>query len=107
MTSLRAMHDMGGLDLGAIDRSEHPRTLYELRVDAILMLLTSPACGAFKVDALRRAIEEFSQQDYDHLPYYDRWLQALTNLLVEQQVLSRSEIDARLESIATELAHER
>jgi hypothetical protein len=36
MTSKRAMHDIGGLDLGPIDRSEHPRTLYELRVDAIV-----------------------------------------------------------------------
>jgi len=106
MTSERAMHDVGGLDLGPIDRSEHPRTLYELRVDAILILLTSPACGAFKVDGLRRAIEEFSQADYDHLPYYDRWLQALTNLLVEQQVLSRTEIDVRLASITTELVNE-
>jgi len=105
MTGERAMHDIGGLDLGPIDRSEHPRTLYELRVDAILMLLTSPGCGAFKVDALRRAIEEFSQADYDHLPYYDRWLQALTNLLVEQQVLDRAEIDARIAAIAAELAH--
>jgi hypothetical protein len=104
MTSERAMHDIGGLDLGPIDRSEHPRTLYELRVDAILMLLTSPACGAFKTDALRRAIEEFSQADYDHLPYYDRWLQALTNLLVEQHVLGRAEIEARVAAITKELA---
>ena len=105
MTSTRAMHDIGGLDLGPIDRSEHPRTLHELRVDAILILLTSPACGAFKVDALRRAIEEFSQVDYDHLPYYDRWLQALTNLLIEQHVLSRGEIDARVAAITAEAAH--
>ena len=32
---------------------------------------------AILASALRRAIEEFSQADYDHLPYYDRWLQAL------------------------------
>lgn len=104
MTSERAMHDIGGLDLGPIDRTEHPRTLYELRVDAMLMLLTGPACGAFKTDALRRAIEEFSQEDYDHLPYYDRWLQAITNLLVEQQVLKRDEIEARVAAITQELA---
>lgn len=104
MTSTRAMHDIGGLDFGPIDRTEHPRTLYELRVDAMLMLLTGPACGAFRTDALRRAIEEFSQEDYDHLPYYDRWLQAITNLLVEQQVLTRDEIAARVAAIRRGLA---
>jgi hypothetical protein len=104
MTRERAMHDIGGLDLGPIDREEHPRTLYELRVDAMLMLLTSPACGAFKTDALRRAIEEFSRPDYEDLPYYDRWLQAISRLLVEQNVLAQDEIDARVAAI-TEAAH--
>ena len=100
MTDGRAMHDLGGLDLGPIDRAEHPRTLYEQRVDALVMLLTSPSVGAFKVDALRRAIEEFSRADYEHLPYYDRWMQAIARLLVEQRVLDQAELDARLAAVA-------
>lgn len=101
----RAMHDLGGLDLGPIDRTEHPRTLYEQRVDALVMLLTNPAIGAFKVDALRRAIEEFSRQDYEHLPYYDRWMQAISRLLVEQGVLTEQEIAARIAALEAEDAH--
>ena len=34
-------HDLGGSPLGSVDRSEHPRTLYEMRVDAMVMLLTN------------------------------------------------------------------
>ncbi len=101
----RAMHDLGGLDLGPIDRTEHPRTLYEQRVDAMLMLLTGPACGAFKVDALRRAIEEFSRADYEHLPYYDRWMQAIARLLVEQGVLGEAEIAERMTALEKEAGH--
>ena len=95
----RGHHDLGGLALGPIDRSEHPRTLYEMRVDAMLMLLTSPGCGAFKVDALRRAIETYTRVEYETLPYYDRWMKAIRVLLVEQGVLTDAQIDARLERL--------
>lgn len=89
-------HDVGGRRLGPIDRSEHPRTLYEMRVDAMVILLSSPGCGAFKVDALRRAIENYTTFEYENLPYYDRWIKAIRQLLIEQQVLSHEQIDERI-----------
>jgi len=92
-------HDLGGALLGAIDRHEHPRTLYEMRVDAMLMRLTHPSCGAFRVDALRRAIENYSRLEYEGLPYYDRWIKAVRQLLVEQGILTDSQIDERIEQI--------
>jgi hypothetical protein len=65
----------------------------------MLMLLTSPGCGAFKVDALRRAIETYTREEYETLPYYDRWMKAIRVLLVEQGVLTDAQIDARLERL--------
>lgn len=97
----RRQHDLGGLELGPIDRHEHPRTLFEMRVDAMLMLLTHPSCGAFKVDAMRRAVENYSRLDYEQLPYYQRWLKAIRQLLVEQGVLTDEAIDARLALLRT------
>ena len=35
----RAVHDVGGLDLGAIDRTEHDPAQWEKRVDAMMNLL--------------------------------------------------------------------
>ena len=92
----RRQHDLGGLELGPIDRHEHPRTLFEMRVYAMLMLLTHPNCAAFKVDALRRAVENYSKLDYEQLPYYQRWLKAIRQLLVEQGVLTDAQIESRL-----------
>ena len=103
-TLARRLHDLGGLELGAIDRHEHPRTLFEMRVDAMLMLLTSPACGAIKVDAMRRAIENYSKLEYETLPYYERWLKAVRQLLVEQGILSDAQIDERIELIRRQRA---
>ena len=99
----RGVHDIGGLPAGMIDRSEHPRTLYEQRVDALVMLLSHPDRGAFKVDALRRAIEEFNAKDYATLRYYDKWMRAVRVLVVELGILTDAEIDARVAEIHKQL----
>src|ERR1043165_9809446 len=60
----RATHDVGGLEFGAIDRSEHDLALWEKRTDAMLILLVGPKKGAFAIDAHRRVIEDYGQQTY-------------------------------------------
>jgi len=92
----RTIQDVGGLDFGKIDRSEHDLALWEKRTDAMLILLTGPKRAAFKIDALRRAIESYSQQDYDRIGYYDKWIRAIRNLIVEQEIVSAKEIEARV-----------
>ena len=95
----RGVHDVGGLPGGEINREEIPETLFEKRVDALVMLLTNPKLGAFKVDALRRAVESNSVEDYANLMYYQKWMRAIRKLLVEQSVLTDAEIDARIVQI--------
>lgn len=94
----RTMHDVGGLDFGAIDRSEHDLALWERRVDAMMILLYAKR-GIFKVDAMRRAIEDYGAQTYDSTTYYEKWTWAMRNLLVEQDVLTAKEIDAALKRV--------
>ena len=84
----RAVHDVGGLEFGAVDRSEHDLALWEKRTDALLILLVGPKKGAFKIDAMRRVIEDYGQQDYDRIGYYDKWIRALRNLVVEQEIVT-------------------
>ncbi len=91
----RAVHDVGGLDFGPIDRHEHDLAQWERRVDAMMILLYAGK-GAFKVDALRRMIEDYGQQEYDRTTYYEKWVRALRNLVVEQQVLSAAEVETKM-----------
>lgn len=95
----RGIHDLGGLDLGPIDRTEHDPVLWQKRVDAMLILLVAPKRAIFTVDALRRVIEEYRQQDYDQIGYYDKWIKAMRNLLVEQEVLTPAEVQARMADV--------
>ena len=96
----RTIQDVGGLEFGPVDRQEHDLALWEKRTDAMLNLLTGPKKSAFKIDALRRTIESYSQQDYDRIGYYDKWIRAIRNLVVEQEVLSAEEIEARMAELA-------
>lgn len=99
----RAVHDVGGLDFGPIDRSEHDLALWEKRVDAMLILLVGPKKGAFKIDAMRRVIEDYGEQQYDQTTYYEKWVRAIRNLIVEQGLVSAAEIDARVEEVRQRL----
>ena len=60
----RKVNDVGGLPGSNLNLEEHDPTLHEKRIDAMLMLLTSPDINAFSVDSLRRAIEENTADDY-------------------------------------------
>ena len=93
------MHDIGGLSLGPIDRSEHDLALWEKRTDAMLMLLGDNKRRVLSVDAHRRMIESYGEQEYDRITYYEKWIRAIRNLLVEQEVLTRDEIEARVADV--------
>ena len=95
----RAVHDVGGLDFGAIERAEHDPAQWEKRVDAMMILLYAKK-HLWTVDAMRRTIEDYGEQTYDGTEYYEKWVRAMRNLLVEQEVLSQSEIDAKMAEVA-------
>jgi hypothetical protein len=60
------------------------------RVDALRQLLA--ARGLMTVDELRRCIEALPPAEYDALSYYERWLRAITALMLEKGVVMREEL---------------
>ena len=95
----RAVHDVGGLDLGPIDREEHDLALWEKRTDAMLILLRDNKRRILSTDSHRRTIESYGEQAYDRTTYYEKWIRAIRNLLVEQDVLTRKEIETRMAEV--------
>jgi hypothetical protein len=95
----RTSHDVGGLELGAIDRTEHDPALWEKRTDAMLILLRDNKRRAFTVDAHRRVIESYGEQEYDRTTYYEKWIRAIRNLIVEQEIVTREEVEARMAEV--------
>ena len=101
-TQFRSYHDMGGLMADRVNPSEHEYDFWEKRVDALMVLLSGPEKQLLRVDELRRAIESLNPEDYDNLGYYERWIRAITTVMVEKGVVSRAELDARIARLKAE-----
>ena len=64
---------------------------WERRMFAIALAVMGRRC--FNIDEYRRTIERMPPQQYLAASYYERWLYALENLLIEKGVVARPEID--------------
>jgi len=54
---------------------------------------------AFNVDEFRRTIERMPPHQYLASTYYERWMYALENLLIEKGVIQRTEIDVVMAAV--------
>jgi hypothetical protein len=72
--------------------------MWEKRTDAMLRILTRDQ-HIIRVDELRRAIESIPPRDYETMTYYERWITAIEALILEKGLLTREEIDRRVETI--------
>lgn len=97
----RGHHDMGGLPAGRVRKTEHAYDDWELRVDAMMMLLTG-VTGMQKrmtVDELRKNIESLAPADYDRMGYYDRWVVSLTQTMIQRGVITTDELAKKMEQV--------
>jgi hypothetical protein len=99
MTDRRRHHDMGGLDDGPVEISEHNSEPWEKRVDAIRSLLSDDKRQLLSVDELRRAIEDLGADAYDRYNYYERWMAAVSNILLQKNVLSVDELGRKMAEV--------
>ena len=93
----RRWHDMGGDPAGAIDREEHDYEIWEKRVDALMVLATGK--GLFTVDGLRRVLEDMGPEAFESMTYYERWMEAVTQNLVEAGVFTPAELGAKMAEV--------
>lgn len=91
-------HDLGGRPAGRCERNEHEYEAWEKRVDALMMLLWT-RCNAITVDELRRYIEELGPAAYDEMGYYERWMHAITQALLQRGLIHVDELGARMAEI--------
>lgn len=92
---------MGGLPAGKVRRREHAYDDWQLRVDALMMLLTG-VTGLKKrmtVDELRKNIESLPPADYDKMGYYDRWVVSLTQTMIQRGVITTDELARKMEEM--------
>ncbi len=95
---MQRQHDMGGDAAGEIDTGVHSLAAWQKETWAMRVALGADRHKLIRVDELRRAIEDLAPEDYDRA-YFERWILAMRNLLIEKGVLGRDEIDARISDL--------
>ena len=101
MSLVRGHHDMGGQPAGKVDPVEHDYEDWERRVDALMML-----CSGIKgkkrlvtVDELRKNIETLTPDAYDRLAYYEKWITALTQTLIQRGVITSADLTRKMNEV--------
>jgi hypothetical protein len=90
---------MGGQPAAAVERTEHDYALWEKRVDAMMMLLSSQERRLLTVDELRRNIEGLGAEAYDTMSYYERWMHAIAQTLIQRGVITVDELGRKMQAV--------
>src|ERR1043166_8432394 len=102
----RSHHDMGGPPAGTVVPTEHDYALWEKRVDALMVLLSGKDRRHITVDELRRNIESLGPDAYDRLTYYERWIHAITQALIQRGVIAIDELGRKMAEVEQRAARD-
>ncbi len=94
----RRWHDFGGRPAGRIPQEGHDFALWEKRVDALMVLCGGK--GLFTVDGLRRVLEDMGEEAFEKHSYYERWIAAVNQNLIEAGTYTLEELALKMEEIA-------
>ena len=96
---------MGGVEpfVGQkIDRTEPELTQFDKQVDALMNLLSHASRRMVRTDELRNAIESLPPAEYDDLAYYEKWIHAISEVLVHKDILGEEELVLKLAELKQE-----
>ena len=93
----RRHHDMGGLPAGRVEPAGHEYGEWDRRVDAIVQLASRRV--GITVDERRKNIEALPPQAYDAMSYYEKWLVAIAQTLIQRGVISTEELGRKMDEV--------
>jgi nitrile hydratase beta subunit len=95
---VNGVHDMGGMHgMGPIDAErDEPVFHAEWERRVLAVLFATSFLGKWNGDLRRHAFEQMPPAEYLATSYYEHWLWGLEKLLVDNEMLTREEIAARL-----------
>ncbi len=97
----RSHHDMGGLPAGKVEPVEHDYADWERRVDALNTICRTQ--GIYTIDELRKNIEALPPAAYDAMAYYEKWVTALAQTLIQRGAVTTDQLGRKMEEIQRRL----
>ena len=93
-------HDMGGMEAGPVESDEHATEPWAKMITSLAAALRDH--DIMRIDELRRALEDLPEDIYKQ-EYFERWSDAMINLLEEKGLLSRSEVMGKMDTLKAQL----
>ena len=92
---MNGVHDMGGMHgLGPIAlEADEPLFHKPWEARALALVLAAGAWRRWNIDASRHWRESIPGPDYLHMSYYEKWITALAEQLVETGLVTRDELE--------------
>lgn len=101
---MQQQNDIGGMSAGPLELIDDDAAPWAKLMTAVHNAVVSR--GHYNIDMMRRTMEELPKEQYD-LPYYERWMAGILNLLEETNLLTRDEIETRMAAIKQKLEAEK
>ncbi len=98
---MRRVHDMGGLDAGRVEPTDHELEVYAKRAQAVMTLLRDPARKMARLDEMRRNTEDLDDRYLD-ISYDDRVVHSTAQILIQRGILSIEELGKKMSGLAQE-----
>jgi hypothetical protein len=91
---------MGGMEAGPVESDEHATEPWAKMITSLAAALRDH--DIMRIDELRRALEDLPEDIYKQ-EYFERWSEAMINLLEEKGLLSRSEVMGKMDTLKAQL----
>jgi len=103
------VHDMGGRfgDGPVVPEPENVKFHADWHPRALAITLACGTLGLWNLDVSRHAREGLAPTDYARFSYYEKWIAALADLLVETGAVTREELAGGAPDGPSELTHKR
>ena len=93
----QGVHDLGGLLDEPFAADEHEYQPWEKRVHALRELLAQKEL--LRVDELRRSVESLGEEKYKRLTYYEQWISAIAEVMLERGIVTDDELGWRIADV--------
>ena len=100
----RGYHDVGGLQAGPVSPDTSDALPWERLSVVIGNVLGLKGAKLVRVDEVRRTREEMGVELYNELGYFERGTEALSRLLIEKGIVTRDELEQRMQAIGKRIA---
>jgi hypothetical protein len=97
----RSANDLGGLPAEPLVISEHELLPWEKRCHALLDVLDQ--YKIVNTEEKRRGIDDLGSEIYARLTYYEKWIVAAANVLMQKGILTSDEIARKIDEVQARL----